>query len=533
MIETIRTLVLFLAILAGVAVAARRLKVPPAILLVIVGVSLSLAPGIPKIELAPELVLLLILPPVIYVAGVSMSWREFCFNLRPIALLAIGCVAFTTVMVAAAAHWLIGLDWNVAFLLGAIVSPPDVIAPLAILRRLRVPRRLAVVLEGEGLVNDATALTFYRFAVAAISLGTFSIGQATGTFVIIVAGEIAYGIFVGWFVLRLRRWAGDARVEITLAMITPYVAFWVPEYLGGSGVLATVAAGLYVSWNGPRLISAATRLQGLFFWDFVIYVIEGLVFLLTGSQAGFLLHSMDGQPPATLLAYAALTSAMVIVARFLWVFPAAYVPRWLVPGLARRDPAPSWRVIFALGYTGARGIVSLAAALAIPLVTANGAAFPNRDLVIFLTFSVILVTLVGQGLSLPLIIKALRLSDLTREERRQEQSAEALGRRKALAAVAKRVGEIASDRNLPREIVDALEASLTDRLAQLELRAHDEEQRRELAKLREEIELTLIAHERAQIHELERSGELLDETRRRIERELDLMEVRLRGSAAE
>ncbi|MGH6891464.1 MAG: cation:proton antiporter, partial [Dongiaceae bacterium] len=224
MISTIRTLVLFLAILAGVAVVARRLKIPPAILLVVAGISLSLVPGIPRIELAPELVLLLILPPVIYVAGVSMSWREFQFNLRPIALLAVGCVAFTTLAVAAATHWLIGLDWNVAFLLGAIVSPPDVVAPLSIMRRLRVPRRIALVLEGEGLVNDATALTFYRFAVAAIATGAFSMAGAAGTFVVIVAGEIAYGILVGWLILRLRRWVRDTRVEITLALITPYLA---------------------------------------------------------------------------------------------------------------------------------------------------------------------------------------------------------------------------------------------------------------------------------------------------------------------
>ena len=374
----------------------------------VVGVSLSLVPGIPKIELAPELVLLLILPPVIYVAGVSMSWREFCFNLRPIALLAVGCVAFTTAAVAAATHWLIGLDWNVAFLLGAIVSPPDVMAPLAIMRRLKVPRRLALVLEGEGLVNDATALTFYRFAVAAISTGTFSTASAAGTFLAIVASEIAYGILVGWLALRLRRWARDARVEITLALITPYLAFWVPEHLGGSGVLATVATGLYVSWNGPGLISAATRLQGIFFWDLVIYLIEGLVFLLTGSQAAYLLRNISDVPAATLLGYAALTSGVVVAARLLWVFPSAYLPRWLIPGLARRDPAPPWQVIFAVGYTGVRGIVSLAAALAIPLATAGGDAFPHRDLIVFLTFSVILVTLVGQGVSLPLVVAWLK-----------------------------------------------------------------------------------------------------------------------------
>ncbi len=206
--------------------------------------------------------LLVILPPLIYSAGVAMSWREFRFNLRPITLLAFGCVVFTTCAVAAAAHYLLGFHWAVGFVLGAIVAPPDVVAPLAIARRLGLPRRLVVVLEGEGLANDATALILYRFAVAAVTTGMFSFGKASGTFALIVVGEIAFGIGVGWLSLRLRRWARDPRVEITLSLMTPYLAFWVPEHLGGSGVLATVACGLYVSWNGPRLIPSADAAAG-------------------------------------------------------------------------------------------------------------------------------------------------------------------------------------------------------------------------------------------------------------------------------
>src|SRR3984957_10026898 len=212
-----------------------------------------------------------ILPPLIYSAGVAMSWREFRFNLRLISLLVFGAVVFTTCAVAAVAHWLLGMRWAIGFLLGAIVSPPDAVAPLAIVRRLGVPRRLVVVLEGEGLANDATALILYRFAVAAVSTGLFSFTDAAGTFVLIVAGEIAYGIAVGWLSLRLRRWARDPRVEITLSLLTPYLAFLIPQELGGSGVLATVATGLFVSWNGPLLIPAATRLQGIFFWDLLVY----------------------------------------------------------------------------------------------------------------------------------------------------------------------------------------------------------------------------------------------------------------------
>jgi monovalent cation/hydrogen antiporter len=228
MTATIQTILLLLAVLVVVAVVARRLNTAPSILLVIAGIELALAPGLPRIELAPELVLLGILPPLIYSAGFTMSWREFRFNLRPIALLAFGCVLFTTCAVAAVAHWLVGMPLAVGFVLGAIVAPPDVVAPLAIVRRLGVPRRLSVILEGEGLANDATALILYRFAVAAAATGLFSFGQAAGTFVLIVAGEIAYGIGVGWISLRLRRWARDPRVEITLSLLTPYVAFLLP-----------------------------------------------------------------------------------------------------------------------------------------------------------------------------------------------------------------------------------------------------------------------------------------------------------------
>src|SRR6476659_7022182 len=317
MVETVQILVLLLAVVAAVAVVAARLELPPAILLVIAGVILALIPGLPSVELAPELVLLLVLPPVIYSAAVAMSWNEFRFNLRPISLLAVGCVVFTTVAVAAATHWLLGLPWPVGFVLGAIVSPPDAVAPLSILRRMQLPRRILVVLEGEGLANDATALILYRFAVAAVSLGAFSLGQAAATFAAIVVGEILWGIGVGWLMLRLRRWVNDPSIEIMLSILTPFIAYWPPEHLGGSGVLATVTTGLHVSWYGPVLISATTRIQGVLFWDLLIYLIEGLVFLTTGLQARTVIASVANYSIAQLATSAALISAVVIAVRFI------------------------------------------------------------------------------------------------------------------------------------------------------------------------------------------------------------------------
>src|SRR5437868_10683460 len=244
-----------LAVLAGTALLARRINVAPAILLLLAGTALAFVPGMPSLELPPELVLLVVLPPLIYSASVAMSWREFKYNLRPIILLAVGCVIFTAFAVAAATHYLIGLPWDIGFLLGAIVAPPDAVAPLATVRRLGIPRRILVVLEGEGLANDATALILYRFAVIAITTGSFSLTTASGAFFAIVAGEALFGVAVGWLSLRARHYARDPQVEITLSLITPYLAYWVPEHLGGSGVIATVACGLYVSWNGALWIS--------------------------------------------------------------------------------------------------------------------------------------------------------------------------------------------------------------------------------------------------------------------------------------
>jgi len=363
MAATIETFLGLLAVLVVVAVVARRLRTAPSILLVVAGIALAVIPGLPRLELAPELVLLGILPPLIYSAGVAMSWREFRFNLRLITLLAFGCVVFTTCAVAAAVHWLIGLPLAVGFVLGAIVAPPDAVAPLAIVRRLGLPRRLVVVLEGEGLANDATSLILYRFAIAAVSTGLFSFDRAAGVFALIIVGEIAYGIGIGWASLRLRRWARDPRVEITLSLLTPYAAFLLPQQLGGSGVLATVAAGLYVSWNGPLLIPAATRLQGIFFWDFLIYLLEGLIFLITGMQTRILLERVTGNLLYDLVIAALVTIVVVVVTRFAWMFPAIYLPRWLSASLRRRDPAPPWQWTFFLGFVGVRGVVSLAAAL--------------------------------------------------------------------------------------------------------------------------------------------------------------------------
>jgi len=522
MTATIQTILLLLAVLVVVAVVARRLDIAPSILLVIAGITLALLPGLPRIELAPELVLLGILPPLIYSAGVAMSWREFRFNLRPITLLAFGCVVFTSGAVAAMGHFVLGMPLAVGFVLGAIVAPTDVVAPLAIVRRLGLPRRLIVVLEGEGLANDATALILYRFAVAAVGTGLFSFGEAAATFGLIVLGEIAYGIGVGWFSLRLRRWARDPRVEITLSLLTPYAAFLVPQHLGGSGVLATVAAGLFVSWNGPLLIPAATRLQGIFFWDLLVYLLEGLLFLVTGMQTRTLIDRTDLPLLHDLALAVPLTVAAVVVARFIWVFPATYLPRWLSPSLRRRDPLPPWQWVFLLSFVGVRGVVSLAAALAIPLTNAAGAPFPRRDLILFVTFGVIVVTLIGQGLVLPSIVRRLALPHDAEEERRREQEAELTARLEVLNAAQVRVDQLAADGETAPEVLAILQARHHHRARQLPRNTADGLQAVTAA---EDLRAELISAEREYIYRLLQDGQITDEARRRIERELDLEEA--------
>ena len=524
MAPTMQTVLFMLTVLAAVAVAARKLNVAPSILLVVAGIGMALIPGLPPIRLAPEVVLLVFLPPLIYSAGVAMSWREFRFNLRPITLLAFGCVVFSTCAVAIAAHYLLGFEWGVGFVLGAIVAPTDTVAPLTIARQLTLPRRLLVVLEGEGLANDATALILYRFAVVAVSTGAFYLGEAAGTFALIVVGEIVFGIATGWLSLRLRQWARDPRVEITLSLLTPYFAFWIPEHLGGSGVLATVACGLYVSWNGPLIISATTRLQGIFFWDLIVYLIEGMVFLLTGLQARALVEQAQAFTMRELIIATAWTALIVVASRFIWVFPATYIPRWARPSLRERDPAPPWQQPFLLSFTGIRGVVSLAAALSLPYTVASNAPFPHRDLILFITFGVIIVTLVAQGLFLPTVARWLGLTKQGKAEHRREIEAEIAGRRAALEEVVRRVEAAADKGGLTEDILEHLR---TRNMHRLQVVPDDLQEGIERARETAKIKRELIEAERAFIFQLLRDGKITDEARRRIEYELDLEEASL------
>src|SRR6266481_4603084 len=466
MLHTVEVVLGILAAVAALALLSRKLPVPYPILLVLGGLALALIPGLPRVPLNPDLVFLIFLPPLLYPAALFTSWRDFHANLRPILLLAIGLVLFTTTAVGFLAHYFIeGLPLAAGFVLGAIVSPPDAIAATAIAERLRIPRRIVTILEGESLVNDATALVAYRFAVITVATGSFSLAQAGEQFVIAGLGGILVGLAMGWLAEQFHRRVDDAPIEITVSLLTPYVAYLAAERFGVSGVLAVVTAGLYLGMRMPELLSFRTRLRGGPVWEMVEFLLNGFVFILIGLQLPEVVSALSGHsiPVHRLVWYALLISLAVIVIRILWVFPANYLPRLVFKKVCRHDPYPPWRHVTIVAWTGMRGVVSLAAALALPLTLRDSTTpFPGRDLILFLTFVVILATLVLQGLSLPPLIRWLGVKDDGSMEKEEREA-----RLKANRAALARLKEIAERDPAKAEALERLRIEYEDHIRQV------------------------------------------------------------------
>jgi monovalent cation/hydrogen antiporter len=524
MLDKIELVLALMAAVAALTVLGRRVPVSFPILLVVAGLFLSLIPGLPTVQIDPNLVFLIFLPPMLYPAALFMPLRDFHANLRPILLLAIGLVLFTTVAIGYIAHYLIpGLPLAAGFALGAIVSPPDAIAATAIAERLRVPHRIVTVLEGESLVNDATALVAFRFAVAAISSGTIAWGRVTAEFFLVALGGIAVGLAAGYVTTWMQKRIDDPPVEITLSLLTPFAAYLPAERFGVSGVLAVVTAGLYHGWQIPEITSSRTRLQAGPVWAMVEFLLNGFIFILIGLQLPAVLSALAEYSTLGLLWYATAISLAVILIRIIWVFPAAYLPRLLWPGLRQRDPYPSWRNVAVVAWTGMRGMVSLAAALAIPLTTQAGNAFPARSLILFLTFSVIIATLVVQGLTLPPLIRWLGVEDdhsMEREER--------LARLKANQAALKHLDGITKASPIDPRLLERLRAEYEDRVLQLESETWG---RLDGAGLFS-VDYDTLAHralcvERETLLHLRNERIINDEVLRRIQRDIDLAEARL------
>jgi Na+/H+ antiporter len=522
-------LVLFgvLVAVAAFLIAAHRSGIPYPILLVLGGGALGFMPGAPDAVLDPELVLIIFLPPLLYSAAFFSSLHDLRDNLRPISLLAVGAVLLTTLVVGVVAHEVIdGMSWAAAFTLGAVLSPTDPVAASAIASNVGAPRRFVTVIEGESLVNDSTGLIAYKFAVAAALTGSFSVVDAAGTFVLSAAGGIAIGVVVGVIITELRRATDDPPTEITISLLTPYFAYLPAEAAGASAVLAAVTAGIWLGWRSPELITPTTRMQAFAFWEILIFILNATLFVLVGLE---LPHVLDAARQTTgdaqLVLYGVVIAGSVIAARFLWVVPATYLPRLLSRGMRRHDAVPPRSHTFLVAFTGMRGAVSLAAALAIPETTDAGMPFPARDLIIFLVYVTILVTVVGQGLTLGPLIRRLGVVDDGESVQRWENKARLRAARAAIA----RIDQLADEDWVHAESAERMRRLYDFRVRRFGARFDDtddgaiEEGSLAYQRLRREV----LAAERGEIIRLRNQGYINDDVMRRIERDLDLEHERL------
>lgn len=519
-------IVALFAIVAAAVLVARKFSLPYPIVLVLVGLALSFIPRLPEVRLRPDIVFFFFLPALIYPAALFTSWRDFRRNLRPILLLAIGLVLFTTVAIGCVAHSLIpALPWAAAFALGAIVSPPDAIAATSVIRRLAVPHKIQAILEGESLVNDATALVALQFAVAALMTGTFSLGEAGLRFVWVAAGGIAFGLLVGFVIRWVHRHLDDPPVQITISLLTPFLAYLPAERLHVSGVLAVVAAGIFLGWYSP-LVSPRFRLAAFAFWEIVVFLLNGVVFITIGLQLPGILRELKGESRLSLVEDALLVSAAVVLVRIAWVFAGAYLPFLLSKKLCAREALPEWRNVVLIAWSGMRGVVSLAAAFALPFVLNNGSPFPGRNYILFLTFSVILTTLVFQGLTLPIVIRKLGIKGdgATDEEER-------LARLEANKAAIELLKQVGASPEVSDDAVARLRAEYDERIGQLELCAENPDDcRGEIATPQyQRLQKKALDVERQTIIRLRNQHVINDDALRRIQRDLDLAEARLSG----
>ncbi|HEX7626986.1 MAG TPA: Na+/H+ antiporter, partial [Gaiellaceae bacterium] len=502
-------LLALLAALAAMLVVAARSRLPVPVLLVSGGLLLGFVPGLPHVQLPPDLVLVAILPPLLYSSAFFTGLRELRANLRLISLLAVGLVAVTTCGVAIVAHAAVaGLSWGSAFTLGAIVSPTDALATSDVVRRFKAPRRIVAILEGESLVNDGMALVLYKTAVAAAVAGTFSLWNASWHLVVNVIGGIAVGLAVGFVVRQVRKRVDDTPTEVAIALLSGYLAYLPASALGVSGVLAAVTIGVYMGWYTPQLTTVQTRLSGNAFWEILVFLVNALLFALVGFQ----LHLIASRLPITrtLIEEAALVAAAVVVIRLVWVPIFVYVPRWLFRRVRERDPYPPWQAPVIIAWAGVRGAVSLAAALALPVDV------PRRDLIVFVTFVVILVTLIVQVLPLPLLIRVLGLEDDGGADRE-----DAKARIKAAEAALVRLEELAAEDWVREDTAERIRGSYNFRSRRFRARYEgvDEDGEEERSQAFQRLRRELLDAERRAVLELRNQGVITEEVMQRVQRD--------------
>ena len=524
-------LVSILAAIVGLALVAKKIHVPYPVVFVLGGLVVALVPGMPAIELQPDLVFLLFLPILIFGDGWTTDYRAFKRFYQPIFMLAIGLVGFTSVVVAYVAHWMMGFPLALGFVLGAILSPTDAVATDAIAEEVGLPRALLTIVSGESLVNDATGLVIYRFAVVAVATGAFSLLAATLSFVYVVVAGVAVGLGIGWAIAKLasairRAGLSDELIAVSISLVTPFALYVPAEAIHASGVLAAMSGGIYMSRKSTQIFDADARIAAAYVWNLLFFVFNGAAFVLIGLQLRSIVHGLAGYSLPTLVGWSLAIAAVVIVVRFAWVFSGSYARRRAFPKVREREGDQPWQWSFIASTAGMRGIVSLAAALALPVTVAGGAPFPQRDLILFVTFVVILVTLVGEGLAMPWLIRRWDVRDPDDDG-------------KAVALVRVRVAEAVRDhlRTLETsfsttaewEVAGRLHADYEQRAAHFSAHAEgveplDDAQQHEIERrMRREA----YAAERRALLELRTSGEVTDAVYRAMEWDLDMAESRL------
>jgi len=520
--ENIATIIILLAIVTALAEVTDRISIPYPILLVLTGITISMIPWLPDITLNPEVVFLVFLPPILYAAAWTTPLQEFKKAKRPIILLATGCVIFTTCAVAWVAHLFIPtMSWPECFLLGAIISPPDAVAAASATKGLAVPKRVTVILEGESLVNDATGLIAYKYAIAALATGVFHVWQAGLQFFVVAGVGMALGLVVGVVFKWIHKLTPDNPTnDTTLTFLAPFIAYLSAESIHVSGVLAVVVCGLYLGRQSSKIFSQQGRLQAYGVWNTVIFMLNGIIFILIGMQLRTVIQDIGTHSFSTLLWYGVIVSVAVIVGRIIWVYPATYIPRVLSKKIRTTEPRPSMRTVTIIAWSGMRGVVSLAAALALPLMIGD-ASFKNRNLIIFLTFCVILSTLVLQGLTLRPLIQWLGIkADDTEEEREQ----------KARLEIASRVIEHIEENYalaLSDEVLNQIKTKYEIRIQRIRKDQTSQKMAEQEINEFHRIQQELLARERELSLHMRDQGKISDEALRKIEYELDLEETRL------
>ena len=508
-----------------------KVKIPYPIFLVIGGILISLVPGIPNISLQPELVFLIFLPPLLYAAAWNTSWKDFWRLRRPITMLGFGLVIFTSAAVALVSNAIIPeFPLAYGFLLGGIISPPDAVAATSVLQGLKAPKRVVTILEGESLVNDAASLIVFRFAVAAVLTGQFEITAATKTFFLVAILGIAIGLGIALIVFAIHRFLPTTpAIDAGITLITPYIMYVAAEHFHYSGVLSVVTGGLFLTYHSHHLFSYESRLNVLSLWETLIFLLNGFVFILIGLELPIIMHGLGDYSVSEAILYAVIISLVTILIRIIWVFPGAYLPRLLSKKIRDREPNPGWKGTFLVAWSGMRGVVSLASALAVPLMLTNGEAFPHRNLILFITFVVIIITLVLQGLSLRPLIRILNIEEKEKDSAETQshllriQLAETV-----LSFIDTNYSQQVSSIETYKRVRDRYERMIEVTKKRLENDDPTEETVNFYLPLYRKMLVEVVDVRRQELNRARASGEFSEELIRERERELDLEEARLK-----